>query len=382
MRSLMRILLLAAILGPTASGADPFASLEARLSRLERENEFLKSQLSRPQTTIVQNSQSPAFLGTDKHNGLTAGIEYLHWAYRQSGTEYAILADAPQLQNTGPQGRVLELEGDYDSGLRASLGYRFDAESGSLFNRPEFLIRYTNFGTEALETTNAVGRIRSTFITSQNNENDDDEDAINDASPEDLADSATASHDFDYEVLDAEIAQSFALTRTMNLRLSAIGRFAMIDDEFRVTYAGGDFANPFTAFRNWDYQGGGLLLGSQLDWALTERLGLQFSGRAGMLMGRQEFQYFNPDDDRVSGTTDVVYNTTKVTPIIEMTAMVNYTRDFGRFDLNVGGGYEFSNWFNMAEDRVFSDAYQEGQNNKHVRDLTLDGLVGRVSINY
>lgn len=204
---------------------------------------------------------------------------------------------------------------------------------------------------------------------------------MNDITPDDRATGADASYDFDIETLDLQFAQSFALTRTLDLRLAAIGRFALIDEEFRVTYRGGDFNAPYTAFRNWDYQGGGLMLGSQLDWRMTDRLTLNFGARGGALLGRHESRHFFPDDE-AGVPTDVTHNSTRVTPIIELAAMFNYTRDFGRFELNVGGGYEMTNYFNLADNRLFTDSHQEAVNVNSVNDLTLDGLVGRISINY
>lgn len=392
----VRTLIVAALFLPTVNGQqvpavphasgdiqpiDPLAHLEARLDRLEAENRQLMHQLERPQT-IIKKDLSPAFIGTNKRTGWIGGVEYLHMAYRQGGLEYGI-TDVGGVQDRGAVGDVLAMDGDYDQGWRFSLGYRFDADCGCLFDRPELLFSYTNFETDLTETY--IGALRSTFISSDNSENNDADDintlGVETITPDDRATSVTASLNFDYDVYDAELAQSFALTRNASLRLAAIARVAVMDEDFRVTYSGGDFQTPYTAFRNWDYQGAGLLMGSQIDWKVTENLSIGVGGKAGMMLGRRNSRHFFPDDEP-GVPTDVTDSITRATAVIEMAAMLNYQRQFDRFTLNVGGGYEFKNWFSMAEDRRFTDSHMEGQNILSTRDLTLDGFVARVSVNY
>ena len=385
MRAISRGLLTIAFLVPTSvvtaqvAGTcnDPLAALDARLRALEAQNQQLIGSLN--QCQVGAQANQPDFLGTPRHNGLIMGIEVLHLAVRHPGLEFGITDTSGGLQDSGADGTVLGFDGDYDIGWRATLGYRFDADCFCEANRPEFLLRYTIFGTEQDESFN--GLLRASFISADNSENNDSDDGVNDITPDDRATNAQASFDFDLETLDLEFAQTLSLTRTLNLRLAAIGRFALIDEDYRVTYSGADFSNPFTAFRQWDYQGGGLMLGSQLDWQLSNRISLTCGGRAGALLGRRESRYFIPDDE-AGLPTDVLHSTTRLTPVLEMAAMLNYTRDYCNFGLNIAAGYEFTNYFNLADDRTFTDPHQEAVNVNSVRDLSLDGFVGRISLNY
>lgn len=383
MSQLVRGLIIAALMGHSFPAFaqmqmpqqhDPLAALEARLQVIEAQNQQL---MCRPQAVV--GNCGPGFLGTPKHNGLIAGIEYLHWAVRQPGLEYGITDVSGGLQDRGADGSVLDIDSDYDSGWRATLGYRFDSDGCNSCNRPEFLVTYTTFKTE--QDDSYIGSLRASFITADNTEDNDTDNGTNDITPDDLATSANASFDFDLSTLDFQLAQTFSLTRTLDMRFAAIARIASMDEEFRVTYNGGDFGAAYTAFRNWDYSGAGLMLGTQMDWKLTNRLSLNVGGRGGALLGRRESRYFFPDDE-VGLPTDVRHNTTRLTPVIEMAAMLNYSRDFCGWSFNMGAGYEFTNYFNMADDRLFTDSHQEAMNVNSVRDLSLDGFVARISMNY
>lgn len=385
-----RTLVLLAITGSAAMAQiqapapdDPFANFEARIARLEQQNNQLQSQLMARQP-LQQHAHvlSPGILATNKGTGWIAGVDYLHWKVRQPGTEYGI-TDIGGVQDRGAVGRILDLDGDYGQAFRATLGYRYAIDCDCLFNRPEILVRYTNLGTDQTEVYN--GPLRATFISSDNSENDDSDNintlGVETITPDDRATSVTARHEFDYGVLDTELGQSIALNRAMNLRFAAIGRYAAMHETFNVTYTGGDFQTAYNSFRNWEYQGGGILLGTQVDWMLSKAFSLTINSKAGMMMGRYESRHFFPDDEP-GVPTDVRSNTTRVTPVIELAALLNYTREFSGFDVSVGAGYEFSNWFNLVEDRQFSDSHMEGQNIRQLRDLSLDGFIGRITVNF
>lgn len=356
-----------------------------RLARLEQENENLHLRLNNLQqpTTVVKNHIMKRHLDTPKRAGVFAKVDYLRWAYRQPGLEYGI-TDIGGVQDRGAVGSVLSLGGEYDNGWRASIGYRFDRDDcNCIFDRPELLFSYTEFDTELSDLR--IGPLRASFITSDNSENNDADDintlGVETITPDDRATSATARMSLDYDVYDLEIAQALELTKSLTLRLSGGARVATLNEYFEVTYTGGDFQTPYTAFRDWDYSGAGMFLGGELDWSATKSLSFNVAAKSGLVLGRYESQHFFPDDEP-GVPTNVRHSETRVNPFVEVSAGVLYERPIGNSILTVGAGYEIVNWFNMADNRTFSDSHIEGQNINTVRDLSLDGMYARIGLNY
>ena len=318
-------------------------------------------------------------MSSSKASGVFGQAEFIRWSYRQPGLEYGI-SDIGGVQDRGAVGSVLAVDGEYDNGLRASIGYRFDKDPcDCLFNRPEMLFTYTDFNTSLSDRR--IGSLRATYVSSDNSENNDSDDNINDITPDDRATSATADVYFKYNVYDIEFAQSLALTPSLTWRLSGGARAAVMEEDFDVVYTGGDFQIPYRAFRDWEYTGGGAFIGSKLDWAVTNNLSLNFGAKTGLLLGRYESRHFFPDDEP-GVPTDVRQSGTRVNPFMEVSGGIECQHQIGNTVLSIGAGYELANWFNMADSRTFSDSHIEGQNINSVRDLSLDGMYARIGLNY
>ncbi|MCR9198350.1 MAG: Lpg1974 family pore-forming outer membrane protein [Planctomycetaceae bacterium] len=366
---------------PLASG-ESLSEILDRLQQLEDQNNRLQlrlNSLAQTQQQPIVRRQITRHVNSAGNAGVFGQVDYLRWAYRQPGLEYGI-SDIGGVQDRGAVGSVLGIDGEYDNGVRAVIGYRFDrSDCNCLFDRPELLFRYTQFGTELEDIT--IGPLRASFISSDNSENNDSDDGFNDITPDDRATSATARVTFDYDVYDIEMAQAFELSPTLTLRVSGGARAAVLNEFFSVTYAGGDFQTAYNAFRAWDYSGAGMTFGGDLNWHATKRFNVTFGARSGVLLGRYESRHFFPDDEP-GVPTDVRHGETRVNPFVEVSAGVLYERPIGRSVLTVGAGYEIVNWFNMADNRTFSDSHMEGQNINSIRDLSLDGMYARIGINY
>ncbi len=365
---------------------DPFERLNQRLQHLEDDNAQLRGEINglrNSQRSVTVNKLFHKHIHTPKNAGVFGKVDYLRYAYRQPGTEYGI-TDIGGVQDRGAVGSVLSIPGEYDNGVRASIGFRFDEGScNCIFNRPEVVFSYTEFDTELFDRR--IGSLRASFITSDNSENNDSDDintlGVETITPDDRATSATARLTFDYDVYDIEFAQSLQLTESLTLRLAGGARAAVMNEHFGVTYTGGDFQVPYRAFRDWDYSGAGVMLGSDLNWAVRKGFSLNIGAKSGLLLGRYESRFFFPDDEP-GVPTDVRHGETRVNPFIEVNAGVQYERQIGNTILTIATGYEIVNWFNMADNRTFSDSHIEGQNINTVRDLSLDGMYARIGLNY
>ena len=261
------------------------------------------------------------------------------------------------------------------SALKDGIGKRV----GNCVGGPELMFTYTDFDSDYSEAR--VGPLRATFVSSDNSENNDSDDGANDIFPDDRATSAVASYQFEYQIYDFELAQSLILSDSLTLRLSGGGRAAVINQDFAVTYTGGDFQTAFNASKYTDYEGGGFIVGTDLRWYVLPALRFDVATNLGLILGNFETRTFIPDDEP-GVPTIVTHEETRMTPVLEMSMGVNYQRQIGRFDTNFGLGYEMANWFNMEDSRVFSDSHMEAQNSHLIRDLSLDGLYARFTINY
>jgi len=351
--------------------AAELASLEARLAELENMQPMYYEGMT--------SAYAPMGLATDGCAAWITEFDYLYWAPRSASTQYGI-TDIGGVQDRGAVGTALNIGGEYDHGYRFALGRRFRQGCGG---GPELLFRYTDFDSTAAERY--VGPLRSTFISSDNSENDDSDNintlGVETITPDDRATAATASLRFRYKTHDLELAQALVLTDTLTLRLSGGGRVVDADQSFRVTYTGGDFQTAFTSFRETEYTGGGLIMGADMRWYVLPSLMLDIGACGGLLAGTMQTRTFIPDDEP-GVPTDHRYDETRVTPIVEMSLAITYRKQIYRAIVDASVGYELTNWFNIDDSRVFSDSHMEGQNVHLLNDLTLDGFYGRVSVSF
>ena len=310
-------------------------------------------------------------LCADGQCGWISSIDYLSWAVRTPATQYAI-TDIGGVQDRGPVGDILAVGGDYDSGYRFALGRRFAAG-------PEVLFRYTDFENSLFESH--TGAVRAMFVSSDNSENNDSDNTVGveTVTPEDRATFASGSLFFDYNVYDMELAQTLRLRDDLSLRLSGGGKAAAIDQAFAVRYTGGDFQTAFNANRASSYRGGGINLGGDLIWYLFPSLSVNVGTDMAMMLGSFENSVFIPDDEP-GVPTSVTYRETRMTPVLGLSASFSYQREIGRSLITLSSGYEMTNWFNLNDERVFSDSFMEAQNSHLVNDVSLDGAFVSIGI--
>lgn len=290
------------------------------------------------------------------------GVDALSWQVYSPGVEYGI-SDIGGVQDRGAVGDVISLDAGFESGYRLSAGRRFGGGQ-------ELRVRFTSFDSQNSESR--AGSIRSVFITADNAENNDSDDPVNDVTPDDRATNASAALDFDYSVIDIEVAQAFEVADALTLRLSGGLRSSSIDSRFDVTYTGGDFQTAFSPIQVTEYESEGLMLGSALDWRVSKNLKFTLAGAGGLMLGEIETRTFIPDDEP-GVPTDVRFREDRIAPVMEMALGLDYRFSPGDWDLNFAVGYELTNWFNISESRVFTDAHMEAQNAHVINDLSLGG---------
>lgn len=356
------------------SYSNELADVQRRLAELEAQ------QCDDPQQTCSAISCRPdyALLQTVGCPSWMFRGDVLYWAVRNPATEYGI-TDIGGVQDRGAVGDVLAISPEYETGYRLSFGRRL----GPCAAGPEILFTYTDFNQSIREVY--AGPLRATFISSDNSENNDSDDinslGVETITPDDRATGAAASYSFSYNVYDVEIAQALIATEHLSFRIAGVGRMMDMDQEFRVTYTGGDFQTAFTPFETCEYEGGGILLRTDLNWYLTDRLTIDFGGKAGVMLGTFNTRIFIPDDEP-GVPTDVRYSERRMTTVVEMNAGVTYRRCLGRFLVSGSAGYEMTQLLDFNDHRSFSDSHQEGQNSHLLGNISLDGLYARAGIEF
>lgn len=330
-----------------------------------------------------------ANLATDGRPGLIAWADFLYWTVRNTGFEYGITAPGPE--DGGPVGRVERLGGSYNPAFRVGLGRRFGDDCVGA--GPEIYMTYTRFSNDITRTT---GPGRSTIISSDNaiNTDADMDNGIlvfpENVTPEDLYASAIGTYRFRYHSGDLFIGQNLIMTDNLTLRLQGGARYMQMNELKQVTYNGGDFLAPLTATHNGEFDGAGLIVGSMMRWNLLPSVRFNIGINAGTLIGSNRTRTIIPDSPDASlfpihiltTPTDVSARETRLIPVVELMAGLDFRKQIGRNIWTTSVGYDFTNYFNLSDTRVFSDAFQEGQNSHILNAITLDGLYARFGINY
>ena len=301
-----------------------------------------------------------------------SSFDILTMTVRDSAFEYGV-TDIGGVQDRGVVGTVLSLGGNYSSGIRLSFGRQIGS------NGPVVSFRHLNFFSNASESV--AGALRATVVSSDNNENNDSDNTsgTETVTPDDRATSVDALHDFSLRTFDIELAQAFNVSDALDVKVNSAIRIADVDSYQEVTYRGGDFQTAFTPFQESFFDGAGVVLGGQMTWKFSNWLSLQYGLSGGALLGRMQTRTFIPDDEP-GVPTDLTYSETRLTPLIETRVALMFHRQIGRFHVDLGGGYEFANMFNLADQRVFTDSHIEAQNAHLVGDLSMDGFFTRVTI--
>lgn len=356
------------------SYANELADVHRRLGELETQ------QMDYPYQTTGKVECWPdyALLETEGCPAWVFRGDTLYWAVRNPATQYGI-TDIGGVQDRGAVGQILAITPEYEVGYRLSAGRRF----GHCATGPEILFTYTDFQQSTREVF--AGPLRSTFISSDNSENDDSDNintlGVETITPDDRATGAVASYSFSYDVYDVEIAQALIASEHLTLRMGGVGRLMDMEQAFVVTYTGGDFQTAFTPFENSDYVGGGILLRTDLNWYVTDRLTIDFGAKAGAMLGTFNTRIFIPDDEP-GVPTDVTYSERRMTTVVEMNAGLTYRRRVGRFLLSGSVGYEMTQLLDFNDGRVFSDSHQEGQNSHLLGNISLDGMYARAGVDF
>jgi hypothetical protein len=184
-------------------------------------------------------------------------------------------------------------------------------------------------------------------------------------------DSARATNSINLNVIDIEFARRFDPAEGTRLRAFFGPRFGNLDQKFTANYVGGDAAAGDQVRRKVTFDGGGLRVGGDADFALLEHLGLFVRGSASLLTGR----FRSSLDETANGAAivNVVDRFDKVVPTTDLGIGMSYNRGGMKFTV----GYEFHNWFGIVEGMDFVDDQHPAKMSRRTGDLGFDGVFFR-----
>jgi hypothetical protein len=289
-------------------------------------------------------------------SGCFASVDWLSWKARRSGMDYAHVADAGGLSALGSKNRRLGY--DRANGVRLGLGYR--TTTGW-----EVAGVYTYFHTNDAETTAPANGVIPTRIHPGD-------------APSGVAATAAANSSLDMDVMDFEVGRWFHPNACTDVRIFGGARWAIIDQDFNVTYDGdkgfGAYDNQMVSTPS-KMDGYGLRIGGEGHWKVGR--GVSLFGKTAISVLAAQFDNRYLEQDGTTGLlTDVRDTVHQAVPVLEVAMGVAYERE----NVEFAAGYELANWFNMA-DRVgyTNDGLATGVSGNDTTDLLLHGIFVRLA---
>ncbi len=282
--------------------------------------------------------------------GWNASVEYLNWRLRRRGLDFAITTDVTSL--TVGAGDVQNLTFGRDSGVRTGLSYTTTAGW-------EIGFGYTHFDTQA--TDSAVEPTGGNLWATRSHP-DGNEEAL----------TADAFGTLDYDLFDLEVRRWFPVNRFAAVQLLGGLRWSDINQGLRYEYNGRDFANG--AIDNpVSMQGFGVRLGAAGYWQLPRGFSLFARGAGTLSYGKFQMRLLETNLAGADTIVDVTDEYQQAVPALEAAVGASWRDE--RFEFS--GGYELTNWFNLADRTMFVDNVHEGAYSPDSMDLLLDGFFVR-----
>lgn len=332
------------------NGADALPAAFASTAALEAELADLRSRMDALDHAAASKGDHKSMASA--RPGWLVSVDYVNWDLRQRGTDFAIETNT-QAEAIG-SGSVHNLDMDRNSGVRMNLGYR-------TLSGWELGLGYTYFQTDgtAFVAAPAGGNLWATRSHPAIWEE---------------AGTADAFADFSYNVFDLEARYPLVQDCPVTMQIFGGLRWADIDQTFQVAYDGDDFTNAL--YRNaTSMTGFGLRLGAESHWRLNSSWSLFGNAAGSILYGR--FSTHLLETDQAGGNTivDVRDDYGQAVPVIDAAVGVAWNRG----PVQIRGGYEMANWFNLADRSMFPDERHEGAYAPQANDVLLDGLFVRFS---
>lgn len=166
---------------------------------------------------------------------------------------------------------------------------------------------------------------------------------------------ATSRTHLYYNTFDMLIDRVFLPNPHLRLRLLGGATVAWMHQDWKVRYY--DTTSFSTTIRNrWRFIGGGLKIGTMIDWFWTENIYATFLGTTGALMGTYKNSAlqktnFQPDDsyDTATPVRDATLRDARPAFTAQVVIGPSWQKNFAHNRVEVFAGYELNVWLNLQE---------------------------------
>ncbi len=292
--------------------------------------------------------------------GFFAGGDFLWWKACSSDHDFAVDTDINP--SGGPQvdGKEYHVDFDWDSGFRATLGYRLGYDGWDV--RAVYTY-FHNSGDRSISNKDGL-ELGSTIATPSIR------------TGRDHFEKATAKINLDFDLLDFVASRPFCISKTMIMRPYFGPRALILSQKEKYHYDDVSTGNELDIDWRGRTEAAGLLAGVEWNMHLCDGFSL-YANSAGSVLAtwnnhgtiHQVSKGFDDSDFKIKGSVDCAG-----IPAYHIAAGFNWETQICDwcFDLNLG--YEFNHWFNLPEPRRFHDAESDASASSGSREMLLHGV--------
>jgi len=261
----------------------------------------------------------------------SAHASFLYWRVEEGALDYALkMKTASPAGNVFAQGDFQRATYDGEPGFRVALSY---------FRAPKFWEiwgQYTRLTARGRDSASAPANANE-FLTG--------------TWPQLVAaplTSATSSIHLNYNVADMFVDRYFNPNPHLRLRLLGGASAAWISQNWVVHYnnAAGDDART----RNyWGFTGGGLKIGSMVDWYWTSNIYITALANLGTFLGTYDNKAQQTLLSVNGNLRDASYSDVRTAFTMQAFFGPSYQKNFNSVRWEVFAGYEINSWFNLQE---------------------------------
>jgi len=303
--------------------------------------------------------------------------EFLYWRTLEGNLDFVVNRQPipPAGTETSAIGRYESASYDWDPGFRVALGGRFPCRFWDLvadytyfhnsgkdhIQSPSFFLSQTIAGTFA-QTTDAPMRL------------------------------AKSDLDLNLHLVNLYLAKRFLIQDTILLRFLSGPTGLFIDQDWLVEYFPynvGDDAFIDKINNDWDFSGGGIRLGFDLEWYLGAGFGflsrVTTAGFVGSYRYKRRYKETNFLTNQSETLSRADYDDTRAVAHVQINLGPNFGTKFCGAALKLFAGYEMQSFFNLAE--INRSGFDTGGTTPRISHIsrglvTLQGLTLKLEMSY
>lgn len=292
---------------------------------------------------------------------------FLYWRVQEGSLDYAIKMQHPSDANTAvyAQGKFHNATFNGDPGFRVALSY---------FRAPrywEMWAQYTRFTTRGENTVHAP---------------ESADRYLNGTWPSVISgplSEAKSNIHLNYNVADFFVDRFFVPNPHLRIRFLGGGAAAWINQNWTIHYFNAEGQESYLR-NHWKFIGGGLRLGTTIDWYCGYDLYLTSLATCASLLGTYQNDAFQTASTQTYPVRDSHYSDVRPTFTVQAMFGLSWQKSFASTRMEIFGGYELNSWFNLQEVyRSEAGLSNSGKNiNVNASMLALQGLTTRVTLDF